>query len=41
MKTESSPCKQSKVKIVSEDFDFAALVGEEEANTVTIGDFLF
>ena len=41
MKTEnSSPCK-SKVKIVSEDFDFAALVGEEEAATVTIGDFLF
>ena len=41
MKNENSSPRKSKVKIVTDDFDFAALVGEEEAATVTIGDFLF
>ena len=41
MKAENSPPCKSKLKITAEDFDFAALVGEEEAATVSIGDFLF
>ena len=40
-KTENSSPHKSKVKIILDDFDFAALVGEEEAATVTIGDYLF
>ena len=32
---------QSKVKVVQSDFDLALLVGESEAATMTIADFVF